>query len=146
MTDLLFDASSLVDLIRSSDEESKAEVINRSTVLDLTYYEVGNAVWKQSELTKALSEKETEELTEALESTLGFLKRIEPSQADFTEILDTARGEKLTFYDSSYVHFAKKNELTLVTHDRKLSKIAKKYVEVSTVTDVINSRHARKPI
>ena len=55
MTDLLFDASSLVDLIRSSDEESKAEVINRSTVLDLTYYEVGNAVWKQSELTNALS-------------------------------------------------------------------------------------------
>ena len=145
MTELLFDASSLVDLIRSSDEESKSEAINRGTILDLTYYELGNVVWKQAGLTKVLSEKETETLTEALATMLGFVKRIEPSQADFSKILDTARGERLTFYDASYIHFAKKNELTLVTNDGRLSKIAKKYAKVASATDVVKARHAKMP-
>ena len=56
MTELLFDASSLVDLIRSSDENTKTELIGQAIILNLTYYELGNSLWKGTELTKSLSE------------------------------------------------------------------------------------------
>jgi predicted nucleic acid-binding protein len=105
-------------------------------ILDLTYYEVGNSIWKGTELTKSLSKAETKELTEAIAKTLSALRRIEPSVDDFSSILDMAVDKKLTFYDASYVCLAKKNALTLVTHDGRLSRIAKKYVKAVSLADI----------
>ena len=71
--------------------------------------------------------------------TLGALERIAPSSPDFSNILDIAVKERLTFYDASYIYLAKKSVLTLVTHDDTLSKIAKKYVKTVSVTDIAKS-------
>jgi predicted nucleic acid-binding protein len=51
---------------------------------------------------------------------------------DFQKILEIAQDEKLSFYDSSYLFFAKQRGLPLVTEDKKLEMKAKKHVEVRT--------------
>ncbi len=49
------------------------------------------------------------------------------------KILKLAEKEKLTFYDATHIYFARKYKLKLATADRKLSEVAKKYVEVIEV-------------
>ncbi len=89
-------------------------------VLDLTFYELGNIVWKR---------KLGAELLELLE----FCRVIYIWHEDLPEILKIARDEGLTFYDASYVHFATKYGLELVTADKKLAKVARKYVKTKLV-------------
>jgi len=49
---------------------------------------------------------------------------------DLVSIMNVARNERTTFYDSAYIAAAKDRKLTLVTDDGRLSKAASKYVEV----------------
>lgn len=135
----LLDANSIFFILRSSQEEMKSRVIQDAKILDLTYYEVGNAIWKDLELTGSLSEEDLLKLTAAIEMTLSNLERVHCTEMELSGILETARRERLTFYDSSYVHVAKKNNITLVTEDRKLARVAKKYVKTLTVDDLIAS-------
>ncbi len=51
----LLDASSLMLLIKKADVESTVACLKDSLILDLTFYEIGNAVWKESTLLKFLT-------------------------------------------------------------------------------------------
>src|ERR1700730_5996383 len=119
----LFDASSLILLIRSSHEDRKLAIVNDSRILDLTIFEVGNALWKESELLKTLGTEDVENLVRAVVRALATLESIALTTEDFAEVLGIARKEKLTFYDSSYLYVAKKNRLTLVSHDGRLFRV-----------------------
>lgn len=136
---LLFDASSLVGLIRSP-KEHKAGLLREARILDLTYYEVGNAIWKELELLRIMNNDEASKLSNALVKTLDAVGTLKLGAGDFEEILALARREKLSFYDSSYLYATKKNEMTLVSEDGKLSKIAKKYAPVQSVNSLLFSR------
>ena len=116
----LFDASSLMLLIKKADVKSIVECLQDSLILDLTFYEVGNAVWKESALLKFLTPQEVTRLGTMAQTILAKIGKTINEGEDFKKILQIAQDEKLSFYDSSYVFFAKQKGLQLVTEDKKL--------------------------
>ena len=64
--------------------------------------------------------------------------RITSEPDSFEKILEIAKTEKLTFYDSSYIHFAKEKELKLITEDKELKVKAQKHVNVQTITTLFS--------
>ncbi len=131
----LIDASALLLLIKKADVKSTIQLLKDSVILDLTFYETGNAVWKETTL-KYLTAKGAEKLGAAAQIILAKMNRINAEAEDFPEILQIAQTEKLTYYDSSYLYFAKKPNMSLVTEDKELAQKATKYIEVSKIADL----------
>ncbi len=50
--------------------------------------------------------------------------------------MDISVKEGVTFRDASYMYIALRNKLTLVTDDRKLMGVARKYVNVVTTGEI----------
>ena len=123
---LLFDPSSIINLCT----ERKIERLLGGSTLNLAFYELGNAIWKQVHLHKALTPEEGSEALAALTEVYGQMSELPVEDA--SSILNIAVEEGLTYYDASYIHAAKKNEAVLVTDDRKLHTAASKYVETTT--------------
>ena len=115
----LFDANALLDLLKRG-----RDVIKNQYVLDLTIYEIGNAIWKEVNLFKTISGDDAKELMESIGIILQNMNVIR-IRGDLKEILEIAIKENLTFYDASYLYYAKRMNLTLVTNDKKLFKAAK---------------------
>jgi predicted nucleic acid-binding protein len=135
----LLDTSSLLLLTRSElgPQSMKFRIIQNSRVLDLTTYEAGNGIWKESELLKTLSSEETQKLADSLSLILSDLERSSVQPSEFTQVLNLAKSERRTFYDSSYIYVAKRDKMTLVTEDQNLSKIARKHVRVLSVEQLV---------
>ena len=128
----LLDASSLMLLIKKADVKLTVECLQESLILDLTFYEVGNAVWKESTLLKFLTPQEAKRIGTMAQTILAKIDQVTNEGEDFQKILEIAQNENLSFYDSSYVFYAKQRGLHLVTEDKKLEMKAKKHVEVRT--------------
>jgi predicted nucleic acid-binding protein len=107
-------------------------------ILDLTFYEVGNAIWKEGTLTKFLTPKEAEKLGTMAQTVLAKTNRVKSEAEAFQKILEIAQTEKLSYYDSSYVYSAKETGLTLITGDMELGTKARKYVDVRTVAALLS--------
>ena len=122
----LFDSSSIINLC----SERKIERLLEGYTLNLAFYELGNAIWKQVHLHKALTQEEGGEALAALTEVHGQMRELHIEDAP--SILNIAVEEGLTYYDASYIHAAKKNDAVLVTDDRKLHTAASKYVETTT--------------
>jgi predicted nucleic acid-binding protein len=133
----LLDASAFILLIKKADIDSTVQCLENSLVLDLTFYEVGNAIWKESSLTKFLTPKEAEKLMTTAETVLANINRVTNEAKDFQKILKIAQTEKLSYYDSSYVYSAKETGLQLVTEDKELGTKARKYVDAITVSALL---------
>jgi len=134
----LLDASSLMLLIKKADVKLTVECLQDSLILDLTFYEVGNAVWKESDLLKFLTPEEAKRLGTMAQTVLAKIDQVTNEGEDFQKILEIAQDEKLSFYDSSYVFFAKQRGLPLVTEDKKLEMKAKKHVAVRTLATLFS--------
>jgi predicted nucleic acid-binding protein len=134
----LLDASSLMLLIKKADVKLTVECLQDSLILDLTFYEVGNAVWKESALLKFLTPEEAKRLGTMAQTVLAQIDQVTNEGEDFQKILEIAQDEKLSFYDSSYVFFAKQRGLPLVTEDKKLEMKAKKHVAVRTLATLFS--------
>ena len=134
----LLDASAFMFLIKKSNAKSVIECLQDSIVLDLTYYEVGNAIWKESTLTKFLTPEDSKTLEKVAQTILMKTDRITIEAAVFQKILEIAKNEKLSFYDSSYIYFAKEKDLKLITEDKQLKAKAQKYVDVQTITTLLS--------
>ena len=65
------------------------------------------------------------------------MERLDSQSSSFEKILEIAKTEKLTFYDSSYIHFAKEKALQLLTEDKELRAKAQKYVKAQNTTTTI---------
>jgi predicted nucleic acid-binding protein len=134
----LLDASALLVLIKNTDVKSTVDCLLDSSVLDLTFYEVGNAIWKEGTLTKYLLPEEAEKLGAIAQTILAKINRVTSKAEAFQRILEIAQTEKLSYYDSSYAYAAKENGLSLVTEDRELRTKAQKHVEVLTVATLLS--------
>ena len=139
MKSYLLDASAFMFLIKKADAQMAVRCLRESMILDLTFYEVGNAVWKESTLTRMLSSNESEVLTETAQTILANMEKVACEADSFRGILDLAKKEKLTFYDSSYIFFAKEKDLKLVTEDKELYLKGKKHVAVQTTADLLQA-------
>jgi predicted nucleic acid-binding protein len=138
MKHYLLDASAFMLLIKKANSQNTIECLRDSSVLDLTYYEVGNAVWKESCLTKLLTPEGTKTLQRTAQIILMKMDRVSNEPDSFGKIIEIAKTENLTFYDSSYIHFAKEKGLLLITEDKGLKEKAQKYVKVQTITALLS--------
>ncbi|MEM3403015.1 MAG: type II toxin-antitoxin system VapC family toxin [Nitrososphaeria archaeon] len=126
----LFDSSTIINLCG----EKKIEKLFEGWTLNLAFYELGNAVWKQVHVYKAITDDEANTVLDPLIEIFRKLKK--PEAEDAFEILKIALKESISFYDASYVYAAKENDLTLVTDDKQLYKVSKKYVRTITSSEL----------
>ncbi|ARM74605.1 type II toxin-antitoxin system VapC family toxin [Acidianus manzaensis] len=113
----LFDTSALypliIELLRG---KINLNFLSNAYILDLTIYEIGNVLWKESKIKNKIKDP--------VETMQNFLKIIEKfnliTEIDYTKVLKLAIERNLTFYDSAYVYIAEENNLTLVTYDKEL--------------------------
>ena len=135
----LFDASSIMHLTKRHPDKAST-LLEGEHILDLTKYEVGNAIWKIYKLIE-----KTDKITalEAVTQAYHLMALMEVVKVEGVEALagtmEIAFDEGLSFYDSAYLQSAKKLGLTLVTEDKRLSKRA---VDVGvTCIQIVDLKH-----
>jgi predicted nucleic acid-binding protein len=138
MKRFLTDASSLMLLMKTANIQTELDHLRTSFLLDLTFYEVGNAIWKETCLTKFLTKKESEVLRNRVQTVLARTDKMLSEASNFQKILDISESEKLSFYDSSYLFAAKEKGLVLVTEDKELRTKAEKHVEAKKVAALLS--------
>jgi len=122
----LLDSSAIINLCG----EKKIDKLLEGWTLNLTFYELGNAVWKQVHTHKTITTDEANTILNLLTEISKKLKKPETEEA--LETLKIAIKESLTYYDASYIHAAIENGLTLVTDDKQLYTISSKYIKTVT--------------
>ncbi len=134
MKDSLFDASALLNLLRNKESRS-IKILDDQHVLDLTLYEVSNAIWKLSYRENKLTREQSRLL---LDSILTLLSRMQTNNIKGLEkhVYDLSTKEGLTIYDASYLAVAERSGLVLVTDDLQLAKSARKYVKTIKSDDL----------
>ncbi|EHP70424.1 putative nucleic acid-binding protein, contains PIN domain [Metallosphaera yellowstonensis MK1] len=108
----LFDASALYPLLNYVDKIDPSKI----HVLSLTFYEVGNAIWKEHYLRKKV--KDPIALAMFFHKFLRKFNVIEDPPLE--EVIKTAVKGGLTYYDASYLYAATSLGLILVSNDKDL--------------------------
>lgn len=124
MAKYLIDASALYPLILKLREKIFT-VIKRFAILDLTFYEVGNVLWKQYKRGKIA---DLNMVMDFFREILNSLERLQVE--DFASTLKIARKENLTFYDAAYIYAAEKHRLVLITADQEILRKYPKAVQL----------------
>lgn len=129
----LLDSSAIAILLKRFGRNA-LKYIEGMCTLDLARYEMGNIVWKECALKASISLKEAISKAKYIVKLLKTMK-VEGMylDEDFEGAMALALKLKLTFYDASYLHVAKKYGLTLVTEDGELREKSKK-VNVKAIT------------
>jgi predicted nucleic acid-binding protein len=61
---------------------------------------------------------------------LGIVEILQPKVLDFNKVLETFNNQNLSFEDSLYLQVSLQNNLELITFDKILGKVYKKYLEI----------------
>jgi predicted nucleic acid-binding protein len=131
----LFDASSIVNLIK----RGALRPLSRGVTLDLAVYESLNAIWKEYKLLGNLDLETARLLVEVLKKVFSIMP-LESIEGLEEEVFQLATKENLTVYDAAYLFIAIKNNLTLVSDDRRLLNKASGYVKTIRTTDLLSSQ------
>jgi predicted nucleic acid-binding protein len=129
---LVFDSNIIYRLIRELPEEAFDKLSGGSTII-LTYYELGNALWRECRLLKRISIDEAEKSLRLMYALLAYVRVGAVDDEKGIEILKIADKFNLTFYDAAYLIEAKENSITLVTDDKKLVNAAEN-LDVETLS------------
>ncbi len=135
----LLDASALLPLVVRRGKQLLFEASREDLVTtDLALYEACNSLWKLSTLLKSISIEDAIDTATTIKglATKGVIKPIKFTKLDFSNTLQIAYKEGLTFYDASYITTARNAEATLVTEDEKLKKAASKFIKTITYSDL----------
>ncbi|MGD6809719.1 MAG: type II toxin-antitoxin system VapC family toxin [Candidatus Bathyarchaeia archaeon] len=138
MKQYLLDASAFIFLIKKANVQTTFQHLQNSLILDLTVYEVGNTLLKESRLTKFLTPQETKTLEKVTQLILTRTEKILNQDVTFQQIMEIAKTENLSFYDSSYIYFAKQKNIKLITEDQTLKEKAQKYAQAQTTTALLS--------
>lgn len=130
----LLDASALLPLIRNI-KNREIWKMEEFAILDLTVYEIGNALWKEIFLKRKerLANVNRDLLDKAIKGfskIIFHLKVLNLTEDDFSKVLNKAIELNLTYYDASYVYTAEKENLTLITEDKEILKKFNKAIPV----------------
>jgi predicted nucleic acid-binding protein len=131
---LLYDANAIYRLIRETPQNAITKLSEGSTI-QLVYYELGNALWRESTLLKRISPQEAKETLNFMYTVLQGMQVASLDSESGTLVLELAGELNLTFYDSAYLTEAKKSGKILVTEDKKLAKAAEK-IGVKTIPSI----------
>jgi predicted nucleic acid-binding protein len=124
----LFDAGASINvMIRKGGGALK--LLKGQHMLDLTIYEVGNALWRLASLEKKIS---NEQACMLLESFMLMMQNLQVLNINGMErsVKELSAENRITFYDASYLIAAERNDLVLVTDDKVLERAASRKVEV----------------
>ncbi|MEM2466641.1 MAG: type II toxin-antitoxin system VapC family toxin [Candidatus Bathyarchaeia archaeon] len=127
----LFDSSAIFKAIK----ENKVDVLVGNCTLELARYELGNILWKSFALEGKATEMEIKSLAKIAKRVLGIMEVLQIDCSE-EEILEIANKAKITFYDASYVYYAKAKNLTLITEDTQLLKKIAAQINASTLSDI----------
>jgi len=111
-------------------------VLRGHYVLDLTIYEIGNALWRMQKTKTKLSPTDARSLMKVATYLMSWMNSVSLSEMDSVEVLDIAAKENITFYDAAYVACAVKRRSVLVTDDDSLARVASRRVKVSSSSDL----------
>ena len=120
----LFDTSAIINLCGLKN----IEVLQLGATINLAFYEMGNAIWKHVHTRKNLNLIEGETVLKTLIEVFHGMQILDNGVE--IEILRLASNHNLTFYDASFLEVAIHHNLSLVTDDKKLGKVAKEFVPV----------------
>lgn len=126
----VFDTSSIYLVVKRGN----IGLLMNAYTLTLAKYEIGNAIWKEIRLKKALSPKEGEKVLSVFGKIFNEMEIIEP---DYGRVLKISTDLHVNYYDASYLQAAQKLQLPLVTEDRKLRIVAEEYIEVYSFDEII---------
>ena len=118
MTTYLFDASSIINIVKNLREKS-LDVLKNNYTIRLVYYEIGNAILKDVRIFKPYTLNEGLSVLNTIYNLLGYMRIIDITDYH-DEILSVAEKLSITFYDASYLVSAFKKCLTFVTDDTKI--------------------------
>lgn len=114
----LFEASAIYPLLLCiAKGEVDRQFLSRISILDLTFYEVGDAILKEA-VRKRI--KDPEKLAKLIFLILKRFKVIRIDELEYEEIIKTVIGKKLSFSAASYLYASRKFGYTLVTNDADL--------------------------
>jgi predicted nucleic acid-binding protein len=135
----LFDANAIMNLVANGASKA-VDATRGGSVINLTYFEIGNSVWKTHQLLKKLSNEEARSLLNVSVQLLGRLELLDLARDDAAEILEIANKHKITFYDASYLYASLRNKLTLITDDARLGVAARQegIATISSSTTIAN--------
>ena len=122
----LFDSSAIINLCGGK----RVDRLLKGRTINLAFYELGNAVWKQVYLYKTLDRRKAELLLNVLVEVFNKMEKVGEGSA--TEVLNLAVKEGLTYYDAAYLQAAINEKLILVTDDERLYDKGKKYISIMT--------------
>ena len=125
----LLDASAVYPLILNLRERI-IKFKDFLVILDLTIYEIGNAIWKDYRRGRISNPIVVARL---FIEVLKELKRLSIGSNEITDVLQIAIENNLTFYDASYLYVVKRYGLKIVTQDQDLLK----FPEAISVEDLI---------
>lgn len=134
----VFDSSAIAVILRRLKGRA-VDIIRGRATLDLARYELGNVIWKEYTIKRTIT---LEEATDKVESLAKILDAMEidsiESEEDFKGVMELASRLKLTFYDASYLHVAKRMKSKLVTEDIELYEKSKREgVKSMTVSELL---------
>ena len=127
----LIDASALYTLLKRR-RDIVVEIIDASAIIDLTKYEIGDALWV--EWRRGLIENPKRTMRGWMK-LLSFIREIQLDKGELDEVENLALELSLPFYDASYIHIARRMGLTLLTDDVEMRDKAAK-LGVKTLTTV----------
>ena len=137
MARYLLDASALYPLALSL-REKLLDYSGLMAVLDLTVYEVGNAVWKECRRGRVRNPRA---LAAVFAELFNSIETVKLESKAIAEVLELALAEGITFYDAAYLHAARKLGLKLVTEDSNL----KRFPEAVSVSELIAKLERSEP-
>jgi len=118
--------SSAIALTLRSLKDKAVEALSDGMTLDLARYELGNIIWKECTLQRTISPEEAIEKADGIAKILELMKILQiESNEDLRETMRLATDIEVTFYDASYLHKARNNDLNLITGDKRLENKAK---------------------
>ena len=124
----LFDASASINImIRKGGGALK--LLKGQNILDLTIYEVGNALWRLDSLEKKISSKQACMVLESFMLIMQYLQVLNINGVE-RSVKEFSAENRITFYDASYLIAAERSDLVLVTDDKVLERAASRKVEV----------------
>jgi predicted nucleic acid-binding protein len=122
----LMDASSFFKLLLSPTIDGQ-NLLENSSITDLTIFEIGNVLWKRKD--SILKDMPAERII-ALSKVIGNITRdvttFPITSTEMPAILTVAMDVKTTFYDASYIYMCHREKLSLISEDVELRKKAVK--------------------
>jgi len=113
----LIDASSIYEAARTD----KAKELEGLHTVEIARYEIGNTLWKHTALLGTYSPEEADEMIQMFTDIFHVMRFLQLKGHE-RGVLELANELGAPYYDASYIYFALRRGLPLVTEDAQMDK------------------------